>query len=136
MQNKIFLVYYLYGRQGGGRVKAVNCIVSIFLPYGLDEKPTHGGRAMFEEKKAYLIDRAINMYKIVLPCCDKFSLDECFTVWEDILIFWFNTNDNNTHVLLAQIGNMSTVRQECFSNNGSRATARERSTYADNTFLC
>jgi hypothetical protein len=35
---------------------------------------------------------------------------------------------------LAKIEDRNPVRQECFSNNSSLAAARERSTYADNTF--
>jgi hypothetical protein len=89
---------------------------------------------MFEAKKANLIDHAVNMYGTVTPCGTTSSLDECFTVWDDSLIFWFNTNDNNTHVLLAKIEDTNADRQECFSNNSSRTTACERSMYADNTF--
>ncbi len=58
--------------------------------------------------KKKLIKRATQAYKHIYPCTNKRSLYECFTSEGERLLFWFNTADNNTHLL---IGDMKPVQQ-------------------------
>ena len=50
--------------------------------------------------KAHLIKAAVSKYETIAPCSDKTSLEECFTVDNDKLLFWFNTPDCSTHLLV------------------------------------
>jgi hypothetical protein len=49
--------------------------------------------------KEKMINKAKTLHDDIYPCSSKQDLDECFTVDEDTLIFWFNTKDNSTHIL-------------------------------------
>ena len=49
--------------------------------------------------KKKLIEKAVRLHNDIYPCSTKGRLDDCFTVDEDTLIFWFNTKDNSTHIL-------------------------------------
>lgn len=51
------------------------------------------------ELKTNMIAEATNDYAVIFPCGNKVSFEECFTRNEDQLIFWFNTEDNSTHVI-------------------------------------
>jgi len=46
-----------------------------------------------------LIEKAIAKYKKIFPCGGTIQLEDCFTIDENKLFFWFNTEDNNTHVI-------------------------------------
>ena len=46
-----------------------------------------------------LIEKAIAKYKKIFPCGGNGQLEDCFTVTKNKLFFWFNTEDNNTHVI-------------------------------------
>ncbi len=49
--------------------------------------------------KNKLIDMAMDEYESILPCADRKSLLDCFTVEKGELLFWFNTEDRSTHLL-------------------------------------
>ena len=51
------------------------------------------------EIKQNLINRAKKQYKAIYPCSTKRKLRDCFTVEENQMIFWFNTEDDTTHIL-------------------------------------
>jgi hypothetical protein len=51
------------------------------------------------EIKKTLINRAKMQFKLIFPCSPKKSLRECFTIEENLMIFWFNTEDDTTHIL-------------------------------------
>ena len=55
--------------------------------------------------KLELIREARKTYKQIYPCGARSSLAECFTAADNgrKLVFWFNTRDNNTHVLVGEI---------------------------------
>jgi hypothetical protein len=57
-----------------------------------------GGRLMNEIKKT-MIQQAMQRYNRIYPCGTKRSLYECFTEAEGKLIFWFNTDDQTTHLI-------------------------------------
>jgi hypothetical protein len=50
-----------------------------------------------------LIERAREAYPQIFPCTSKQSFDECFTIFGTKCLFWFNTADNSTHMLVAEI---------------------------------
>ena len=56
-----------------------------------------------EELKESLIRKALSVHKSIYPCNGKLKLEDCFTVEENRVIFWFNTTDRNTHALSADI---------------------------------
>ncbi len=51
------------------------------------------------EEKMRLIQKAIDEHERIFPCGSAALLDDCFTVNEDKLLFWFNTEDDSTHLL-------------------------------------
>ncbi|MBD3346342.1 MAG: hypothetical protein GF401_14905 [Chitinivibrionales bacterium] len=50
-----------------------------------------------------LISEAKRKYKRIYPCTAKPSLAECFTLHNNKLLFWFNTDDHTTHVMTAEM---------------------------------
>ncbi len=52
--------------------------------------------------KKTMIKKAKCRFKKILPCGERRSLDECFTVEKDKVLFWFNTEDESTHVLSSE----------------------------------
>jgi hypothetical protein len=53
--------------------------------------------------KKTMIKKAKSRFKKVLPCGQRRNLDECFTVEKDKVLFWFNTEDESTHVICAEM---------------------------------
>ena len=53
--------------------------------------------------KNTLIEKAKIEYAAIFPCSEKNSFNDCFTLEENSLFFWFNTSDHSTHVLCASI---------------------------------
>lgn len=53
---------------------------------------TRAEQALLAEAKA--------TYKEIFPCGTKQSLHECFTSHGDRILFWFNTSDSSTHLLM------------------------------------
>jgi hypothetical protein len=58
---------------------------------------------MMNKIKKHLIQKAKNTHKKIYPCKGKSRLEECFTVEGKKIIFWFNTEDCNTHTMTAPI---------------------------------
>jgi spermidine/putrescine-binding protein len=52
-----------------------------------------------DDLKKTMIKKAKDRFKKIHPCGLRRKLDECFTVEDDRLCFWFNTEDESTHVL-------------------------------------
>ncbi len=56
-----------------------------------------------DERKKQLIKKAEKLFGKIYPCVNKSSLEECFTTAAgDALIFWFNTEDQSTHMLASE----------------------------------
>jgi hypothetical protein len=55
------------------------------------------------ELKQKMILRAKKQYKQIHPCTSKKSFRDCFTVEKDRMIFWFNTADETTHILMQEL---------------------------------
>jgi len=53
------------------------------------------------EKK--LVKRAVDIYKNISPVGGKTSFSDCFTEYEDKLFFWFDTEDESTHIVIEEI---------------------------------
>ena len=56
-----------------------------------------------EEQKKLLIEKAINKHDKIYPCGKCSSLQECFTMQGDQLLFWYNTEGGSTHVISGQL---------------------------------
>lgn len=65
------------------------------------------GDGMNAELKKQLIKQAKKRHSKIYPCGKMTSLRECFTELEDRMLFWYNTKDRNTHVVMSArcIGN-------------------------------
>ena len=46
-----------------------------------------------------IIEEASRRYEKIFPVIHKKKLQDCFTYWEDMVIFWFNTADCSTHII-------------------------------------
>jgi len=55
------------------------------------------------EKHERLIQKAIEKHERIRPCADKSEFRECFSVFGNKLIFWYNTEDDSTHVLMEEM---------------------------------
>ena len=55
------------------------------------------------ELKHTMISKAVDMYTEIYPVITKRDLGECFTTEGNMLVFWFNTADESTHVLTTRI---------------------------------
>ena len=55
--------------------------------------------------KLRLIKQAKQTYKQIYPCGARSNLSDCFTAIDDgrKIVFWFNTEDDNTHVLVDEV---------------------------------
>ena len=58
---------------------------------------------MFNLIRDKLIQKATDKFGQIFPCADKASLHDCFTTDDKHVIFWFNTADANTHVLVENV---------------------------------
>ena len=48
--------------------------------------------------KTRLFNKALKKYKKIYPCAKSRGFQDCYTQHKDILYFWYNTEDENTHV--------------------------------------
>lgn len=55
------------------------------------------------ELKLHMIKQAQELFQEIHPCSNKSELVECFTTEGNVLMFWFNTNDQSTHVMTTQL---------------------------------
>jgi hypothetical protein len=55
------------------------------------------------ELKHTMISKAVEIYTDIYPVITKRDLRECFTTEGNVLVFWFNTADESTHVLTTRI---------------------------------
>jgi hypothetical protein len=53
--------------------------------------------------KERMIQEAMKRYGAICLPQDKESLSDCFTCENSMLIFWFNTEDNSTHLIAEKI---------------------------------
>lgn len=51
------------------------------------------------KREMKLIKKARDKYKKIFPCEGKDSLSECFTTHDNKIFFWFNTEDQSTHLI-------------------------------------
>jgi hypothetical protein len=62
------------------------------------------------EQKKRLIEKAGRKYGRLSPCGGRKSLDECFTHHGEALLFWFNTDENTTHVEVGETAGQQDVK--------------------------
>ncbi len=67
------------------------------------------GFVMETKVKKRMIREARKVYSKIFPCGLKKSLEECFTITDDTVLLWFNTKDQNTHVVMAEKGEVMEV---------------------------
>jgi hypothetical protein len=53
----------------------------------------------YESLKRKLLTRAFKRYRKVYPCASVKNFSECYSIYNNKIYFWFNTEDGNTHVL-------------------------------------
>jgi hypothetical protein len=49
-----------------------------------------------------MIRRARQKFKKIYPCSPEQEFDRCFTIEGEKLLFWFNTDDCSTHLLISE----------------------------------
>ncbi|HMB01267.1 MAG TPA: hypothetical protein VKS21_09805 [Spirochaetota bacterium] len=52
------------------------------------------------KEKYRMIRKAVSRWKHIYPCSGLANFENCFTTMGNKLIFWFNTDDHSTHVLI------------------------------------
>lgn len=59
-----------------------------------------------EQFKKLLIEKAIREHNEIIPVAQRSNFDECFTVDDGKLLFWFNTRkDESTKMVLTELEN-------------------------------
>lgn len=58
------------------------------------------------ELKYEMISEATQSFAAIYPCGDKKTLEDCFTMNGDQLLFWFNTEDQSTHIITKPLDNV------------------------------
>ena len=58
-----------------------------------------------KELKEQLIREAVEKHGKIYPCGDNTRLDDCFTVTDDHILFWFNLDSETTKMLAMEIHN-------------------------------
>jgi hypothetical protein len=53
--------------------------------------------------KKELIASARRVHKKIFPCGDRETVEDGFTIEGKFLLFWFNTEDNSTHLLSREL---------------------------------
>jgi hypothetical protein len=53
------------------------------------------------EQRLKMIEEARSRFSDIYPTAFKSSLADCFTEYENMLLFWFNTNED-THLIIAE----------------------------------
>ncbi len=53
--------------------------------------------------KLDILASALERYQKIYPCSERRDFSECFTVEGNRLYFWFNTEDDSTHVMFKEI---------------------------------
>lgn len=56
-----------------------------------------------ERIKTIMIKEAKKKHKKIYPCPKNKDLDSCFTKNKDMLLFWYNTEDNSTHLITKKV---------------------------------
>ena len=59
------------------------------------------------EDKIKLLERAVEDHKTIYPCGFKNRLSDCFTEEGDNLMFWFNTEDKSTHIVVDKVSKIN-----------------------------
>ena len=52
-----------------------------------------------------LIRKASEMHVNIYPCTQRADFEHCFTRDSERVYFWFNTEDNSTHIVMADAKN-------------------------------
>lgn len=50
------------------------------------------------ELKDNMLKKAMERYRTIFPCWPRQNIQDCFTVEGTKLCFWFNTEDDSTHL--------------------------------------
>ncbi len=53
--------------------------------------------------KVRMIEKAQKRHKKIFPCAHKEDFEDCFTNSSDYMFFWYNTEDNSTHVIAESV---------------------------------
>ncbi|MBD3390987.1 MAG: hypothetical protein GF418_02965 [Chitinivibrionales bacterium] len=56
-----------------------------------------------DKMKLDLIRQAVRAHKKIYPCGTKSTLGECFTFEKDKVLFWFDTEDRSTHLVMQRL---------------------------------
>lgn len=49
-----------------------------------------------------LVREAMSRYRRIFPCGTRARFDDCFTNNGDSLMFWFDTEDGSTHLVVGE----------------------------------
>ena len=55
------------------------------------------------ELKQQMIQKAVKKHSNIFPCSSCRTFEECFTVESNNVIFWYNTEDNSTHLMVEKL---------------------------------
>jgi hypothetical protein len=57
------------------------------------------------ELEQSLIRKASEMHDTIYPCPHRVDFTNCFTRDKDRVYFWFNTEDQSTHIVMGEMNN-------------------------------
>jgi hypothetical protein len=56
-----------------------------------------------EQTKESMIEEAIQRHGDIKPCGIKETLDDCFTIQLDMILFWYNDSQDSTHIIIRHL---------------------------------
>jgi hypothetical protein len=74
------------------------CAVNVIRAKGQGHAQGYLQGVSMNSKQKKLYRKAVAKHEKIFPCKSKKNFQECFTISGDKLLFWYNTEDNSTHV--------------------------------------
>jgi hypothetical protein len=69
------------------------------------KKSEHGKGRKMTDLEEMLVHKANEKHTQIYPCPPRNDFEQCFTREKNRLFFWYNTEDQSTHVLTADLRN-------------------------------
>ena len=54
-------------------------------------------------QQSKLFKRAYQTHHLIYPCGSNTRFEDCFTLYGDMLVFWFNTPDESSHAIKEKV---------------------------------
>jgi len=93
--------YFLFSLSALLQRRSQGYMKSMILPYKpLNYSANLADKFIMNERKERLFHTALLQYNRIFPCSECDTWDECYTLENNRILFWFNTDEGTTHLLM------------------------------------